>query len=408
MNGVVVTGMALWSPFGRGTRAFWDGLIAGQSGAKRMDRFDVEHKTYRSSHGAAIPGLGAEGSREFHDRSVAMLDAMVDDVLGDASLVSGAGDVSPFDVATILGTSLGPSERLRRFSEGGLGPDADEAGEAIDELSIVGLSARVARRVGARGPVSVVATACASGTSSIGLAYDLIRRGRARRAFAGGIGIVSELSFSGFNILRVLSKEDCRPFDVERSGIMLGDAVALVVLEDEALARNRGANVQAVVTGYASGNEAHHATHPDPTGRAALAVMWNALDRSVANLSRLDYINAHGTGTTANDAAELAAIDQLLAKRGDAAPVGVSSTKGHHGHALAAAGSVEFIATVLAVQNAMIPGTRGLREPEAGFERIDFVRDGGSARDIRLALSNSFAFGGNVASICVERAGTAQ
>src|SRR5207237_495491 len=227
----------------------------------------------------------------------------------------------------------------------------------------------VARQTNARGAAMVVSTACASGTSSIGIGYDWIRRGRAKRVFAGGIGFFSELSFSGFNILRLTARDGCRSFDVERDGMMFGDGFAIVVLEDEEFARRRGAKIWARILGYATANEAFHPTSPDPQGSAGFRAMWQALQRDAGLLSKLDYINAHGTGTLVNDTAELRAIQRLISLDENKKNVAVSSTKGHHGHSLGAAGSVEFIATVLSLKHQQVPPTLGLENPEPGFDK---------------------------------------
>jgi 3-oxoacyl-[acyl-carrier-protein] synthase II len=271
-------------------------------------------------------------------------------------------------------------------------------------LSSAAFHSDLAAQHGAQGPSAMISTACASGTSSIGVAWDWIRQGRAKRVFAGGYGYFSDIPVTGFNILRLVGKEGCHPFDVNRDGMMLGDGFALVVLEDEELARRRGANIIARVAGYSAINEAYHPTSPDPSGDTALRAMWNALGRSEERLASLGYINAHGTGTVANDIAELTAIERLLAQRRGGAPVPVSSTKGHHGHSLGATGSVEFVATLLALQRSFIPATLGLENPEPGFANINLVRGTSLQREIRTALSNSFAFGGNAAAIAIERA----
>lgn len=402
---VVVTGMAIWSPFGRGLEAFWDGLASGRSGRSDVTRFDVTHPAYRTRAAAAITDIGPEMSGRAEEDSLRILRDVVDDVIADSG-VDGS-DVSPYDVAVCLGSSHSVTKSFLDYLRGQCNETVSLSPSGrYSWLSAGSVLSEVASRVDARGSALVVSTACASGTSSIGIAYDLIRQGRARRAFAGGVGYFSELSFSGFNILRLTGRDGCHPFDAERDGMMLGDGIALVVLEDEELARERGARINARIAGYASGNEAYHATAPDPEGAAAFRVMWNALNRSPNLLSRLDYINAHGTATLANDAAELVAVRRLLEMRESNRSVAISSTKGHHGHSLGAAGSVEFVATVLAMQRRVVPPSVGLENSEPGFEDLDLVRGAARPLPIRLALSNSFGFGGNAAAIAVECAET--
>jgi 3-oxoacyl-[acyl-carrier-protein] synthase II len=272
---------------------------------------------------------------------------------------------------------------------------------SFSRLSSAAMLSELGKTLQTRGPALMVSTACASGTSSIGVAYDWIRLGRVRAAYAGGLGYFSQVSFSGFNILRLTGIAGCRPFDRKRDGMMLGDGFALVSLEREDDAVRRGAQILTRIAGYSCANEAYHATSPDPTGESGFNVMWNSLGCSLERLDRLDYINAHGTGTQANDSAELAAVARLLAMRSGEEQVAMSSTKGAHGHCLGGAGSVEFIAMVLAQNRSVVPPNLGLNDPEEHPERLSLLCEP-VARPIRVALSNSFAFSGNVASIAIE------
>jgi len=398
---VVITGMAIWSPYGRGLETFWQGLISGKSARKPVTRFDVENWVYRTKTAATIEEIGTESSGCAESNAIEILSAVIADALEDAE-ISKSGDVPPYETAICLGSSQNVtkvfSDHLRQKRGEAVPPDAFSNYSWVSAGSIL---STVARQTNAQGAAMVVSTACASGTSSIGIGYDWIRHGRAQRVFAGGIGFFSELSFSGFNILRLTAREGCRSFDVARDGMMFGDGFALVVLENEELARRRGAKIWGRILGYATANEAFHPTSPDPEGSAGFRVMWQALRRDAGILSKLDYINAHGTGTLVNDTAELKAIQKLVALGENKKRVAVSSTKGHHGHSLGAAGSVEFVATALALKHQQVPPTLGLETPEAGFDKIDLIQTA-QPHPIRVALSNSFAFGGNVAAIAVE------
>jgi 3-oxoacyl-[acyl-carrier-protein] synthase II len=399
-NSVVVVGMAIWSPYGRGVDAFWSGLVNAAPGRKEIERLDVSHWVFRSKGAATIPEIPGEISGA--DRCArAIMEHIASDALGG---IGESPALSPYDVGVCIGSSHGgATARFLSFLKRRRGENSEsELSDSNTWLSSAALLCSLAARVGAQGPSSMISTACASGTSSIGTGYDWIRRGRARRVFAGGYGYFSDLSLTGFNILRLIGKQGCLPFDTSRDGTMLADGFALVVLEEEEMARRRGAKIIARVVGYSAANEAYHPTSPDPSGDTAMRVMWDAIG-SEDRLARLDYINAHGTGTEANDRAELIAIRRLLARRPGGGTVAVSSTKGHHGHSLGATGSVEFVATLLALQHGFIPPTLGLENPEAGFEDIDLVRGRSRQKEIRVAISNSFAFGGNAAAIAVER-----
>lgn len=400
---VVVVSMAAWTPYGRGLDTFWKGLVSMHSSRGDIARLDVSHWAYRSKIAAGIPDLPGDASGDDHCAHEIMERVVSDAVAG---LAVPAGDLSPYDVGLCLGSSHGGATgRFVNFLRGRLGHAVEpELTVSNTWLSSAAFLSDLAAHLGAQGPSAMISTACASGTSSIGIAYDWIRHGRATRVFAGGYGYFSDISVTGFNVLRLVGKNGCRPFDVGRDGMMLGDGFALVALEDEEFARRRGASIVARVIGYCAVNEAYHPTSPDPSGDTALRAMWNALGKSAERLDRLGYINAHGTGTEANDKAELTAIRRLLSGRRSDAPVGVSSTKGHHGHSLGATGSVEFVAMLLALQRGCVPATLGLENPEPDFADIDLVRGASRPQEIQVALSNSFAFGGNAAAIAVERA----
>jgi 3-oxoacyl-[acyl-carrier-protein] synthase II len=401
---VVVTGIAVETPFGRGLDRLWEGLIGARSAVSPVHRFDTSHKVYRTQKAATVPRLAPEIRGQTDSSAIDIVRELVDELCEQTGARSCG---SPYDTAVCLGSSQSGANTF--FQEyvrlrGGGASDADFT-RSRQWLSSGSLLGEVAKRASALGPAILVSTACASGTSSIGIAYDMIRRGRIQRAIAGGVGYYTEISFSGFNILRLTGRDGCKPFDAERDGMMLGDGFAFVMLEEESSAMARGASVHARILGYASANEAHHATSPDPSGEAGYRVMWNALGKSSANLARLDYINAHGTGTLANDTAELTAIRRLLVGGQRADAVAISSTKGALGHSLGGAGSVEFVATVLSIQKGAAPPTIGLRMPQPGFEDLTLVQDRPDERTIRVALSNSFAFGGNVAAIAVTGPG---
>ena len=396
---VVVTGLAIWSPYGRGLEVFWAGLTGTESARKASRRIDTERPGYRTDQAAAILEIGREDEDNADTVASRILETVCQDLLADAGLASGTDSVQPWEVGVYLGSSQSVTRSLREFMHA----RRAERTPVLEHspLSAASVAGDVAQNVGAQGPALVVSTACASATSAIGIATDGIQQGRIRRAVVGGVGYFTEITFSGFNILRLTGRDGCRPFDAERDGMMLGDGFALALLEDEELALERSARVRARIVGHASGNEAFHPTSPSPEGNAAFRVMWEALGRSEALLNQLDYINAHGTGTTVNDAAEIAAIRRLLELRTEPGNVAVSSTKGHHGHALGAAGGVEFVATVLALENATAPANIGLQAPDPAFAGINLVQGTSQPHPIRIALSNSFAFGGNVSVVAV-------
>ena len=275
------------------------------------------------------------------------------------------------------------------------------AGETPDTALLVAhqpcsVTDLVARRLGARGPRTTIMTACSSSATAIGYAGDLIRLGRAEVAIAGGAEGICRLTYAGFNALRATSPELCRPFDQNRKGLNLGEGAAVLVLELESRARARGADILGYLAGYGVTADAHHMTAPHPEGDGAARAMRAALDDAKLSPDVVDYVNAHGTGTPHNDAAEVAAIRRVFGDRAHRLPV--SSTKSMVGHTLGAAGAVEAVACLLAMRGGYLPPTVNLETPDPAFgsDNIpDFIPR--VAREARpnVILSSSFAFGGN-------------
>ncbi len=245
-------------------------------------------------------------------------------------------------------------------------------------------------------PCQVIANACASGTNAIGHAFECVRSGKYQRILTGGYDALSELVFVGFDSLQAATPEKCRPFDRDRSGMVLGEGAAVLALENLEGARARGARILAEIIGYGISTDNHHLTQPDPSGSGPRRAMEQALQSANRSAEEVDYINAHGTATTFNDAAEGRAIAELFAK------VPVSSTKSMVGHSLGAAGAIEAVVCLAALKAQFLP-------PNINFLNLDPDLDinivANNARDakIDIVLSNSFGFGGTNASILIQK-----
>jgi len=248
---------------------------------------------------------------------------------------------------------------------------------------------------GISAPCQVIANACASGTNAIGHAFECVRSGRYQRVLAGGYDAISELVFTGFDSLQASTPEKCRPFDRQRTGMVLGEGAAVLALENLASAQQRGAPVLAEIIGYGISTDNFHITQPDPTGIGAQQAMQQSLESARVSAKEVDYINAHGTATLFNDAAEGKAISSLFNG------VPVSSTKGMMGHSLGAAGAIEAVICLLALQHQFLP-------PNINFGALDdhldlnIVANKARPAVLRTALSNSFGFGGTNASILMR------
>jgi 3-oxoacyl-[acyl-carrier-protein] synthase II len=251
--------------------------------------------------------------------------------------------------------------------------------------------------VGISAPCQVIANACASGTNAIGHAFECIRSGHYQRVLTGGYDALSALVFVGFDSLRAATPEKCRPFDAARTGMVLGEGAALLALENLDAAKARGATILAEITGYGISTDNHHLTQPHPSGVGPRQAMQEAMRSANLATDEIDYINAHGTATLFNDAAEGKAIAELLPN------VPMSSTKSMMGHSLGAAGAIEAVISILALQHQFLPPNINFRSGDPEL-RLNVVANEARYAPVRAILSNSFGFGGTNASIIVQKA----
>ncbi len=251
--------------------------------------------------------------------------------------------------------------------------------------------------LGLKAPCQVIANACASGTNAIGHAFECVRSGRYQRVLCGGYDALSELVFVGFDSLQASTPEKCRPFDRARTGLVLGEGAAVLALENYSAAEARGARILGEVVGYGLSTDNHHLTQPNPSGNGARQAMQRALDRAHLAPGEIDYINAHGTATPFNDAAEGKAIAELFPR------VPVSSSKGMMGHSLGAAGAIEAVISLLALRDQFLPPNINFRQPDEGLDLHLVANESRPAR-LRTVLSNSFGFGGTNATVILRHA----
>jgi 3-oxoacyl-[acyl-carrier-protein] synthase II len=394
---VVVTGLGVICSIGKNLEEFESSLREGKSGLKKVtpDRFDLSDEYFRSQQGCTIdPELYRELNRKDETMLVDISSKAIAEALQRADL--DIDKVNPRKVGLCMGTSVGASYPFMEWIKDKISNRPPKYDYMV--YTTPQILGQIAGNFGLGGPLSAISTACASGTNSIGRAYDLVQTGRVDYMIAGGVDVFTYLTFSGFNSLFAISKQACRPFDKNRDGLNLGDAAAYVVLETYESAVKRNAPIYAEVGGYSIVNEAYHATAPHPEGIYAYQAMKNALRKSGAAPEHLDYINAHGTATKANDAMEVKAIEKLVGDR----PVYISSTKSMIGHSLGAAGSVEFVATALGIHKQFIPPSINISEQITEKENIQLVKDKAKDYDLKLALSNSFGFSGNMASVALK------
>jgi len=387
---VVVTGLGSVSALGLNTDQFWASLKEGRSGIATLEGFD--------DSGLKVE-LGAQArafdpSRCFFAREIPILDrysqfalAACQEALAQAGLEGAALD----GAAAVIGTGCGGKEtdeatyaQLYQQGKSRVHPFTIPKGMPSAAAS------QVSMQLAITGPVFTVSSACSSANHAIAQAALLIRAGVVQVAVAGGTDAPFTYGLlKAWEALRVLSKDNCRPFSADRSGLVLGEGAGMVVLESEQHAKSRGASVLARLAGSGMSSDAGHITDPSADG-AARAIQAALRDAGI-DRQDVDYVNAHGTGTQANDRTETEALHRVFGPHASA--LMVSSTKSMHGHALGASGGLEFVATVLALRDGVIPPTINFTQPGEGCD-LDYVPNIAREKRIEVAISNSFAFGG--------------
>lgn len=394
---IAITGLGIFCGAGRNVASFTDALLAGKTAIGPVDLFDVS--PFPARIGAQIRGYDPldhfdrrrerKLSRADQFALIAAREALDDSGIyglheaSDLGVVVGAGASGMFQCEQWLRETLKEAKVSPSLLRGLL-PDRT--------------ATELAREFGIAGYQGTVTTACSSSATAIGWGADLVASGMLKAALCGGTDSLSLLTFAGFNSLKVVDPEPCSPFSLGRQGISLGEGAAFLVLEQEDAARERGARIYGYILGYAAAGEAYHMTAPDPTGAPAARVMGGALASAGLSTDDIGWVNAHGTGTPLNDAVESRAMHTVFCER--ASDVPLVSTKSLTGHCLGAAGSVEALATVVALNREIIPQTLNFRgrDPECD---LDYCHEGPSKSDKRAVLSNSFAFGGNITTLAI-------
>ncbi|MBI5113029.1 MAG: beta-ketoacyl-ACP synthase II [Rhodovulum sp.] len=418
MRRVVVTGMGMVTPLGCGVEASWKRLLAGESGARKIEKFDVSDLPAKIA--CTIPrGDGSDGTwnpdqwmepkeQRKVDEFIVFAMAAAQQALQDSGwrpttydeqirtgvmIGSGIGGLEGIADAAVVLKERGPRRVSPFFIPGRL-------------INLA--SGYVSIAHGLKGPNHAVVTACSTGAHAIGDAARLVMLGDADVMVAGGSeSPICRISIAGFSACRALSTSfndeptrASRPYDRDRDGFVMGEGAGVVVLEELEHAKARGARIYAEVIGYGLSGDAHHITAPAEDGDGAFRCMSMAIKRAGIAASEIDYINAHGTSTPLGDEIELGAVQRIVGN--DAARVSMSSTKSSVGHLLGAAGAVEAIFTILAIRDRVAPPTLNLDNPSVDTP-VDLVPHRAKPRDIDVALSNSFGFGGTNASLVFRR-----
>lgn len=408
-NRVVVTGLGVVSPIGIGTEEFWEGLVEGRNGITRVSAFDPSE--YRSQMAAEVNAFDPEDWMDA--KSAARTDRFIHfSLAASAMAIEDAGlDVYDYDhsrMGVYIGSGIGGSTTIEEGQKAlrNKGPKALSP-FFVTKVIINMAASLVSVKYGLKGPMSASSLACSTGASAIGDAFRVLQRGDADVILAGSSeACLTPLPFAGFCSARSLSTRNdspetaSRPFDKNRNGFVMGEGAGVVVLETFEHAVNRGARIYTELSGYGNVADAYHITAPAPDGDGMKRVMKLALADAEVDPLDVGYINAHGTSTLLNDKIESAAIIEVFGEHAKA--LKVSSIKSMIGHLLGGAGSVEFISTVMAVHKSMIPPTINYEEPDPECP-LDYVTNGAEPKDLDVAISNSFGFGGCNACLVVKR-----
>ena len=397
---VVITGAGIVSALGIGWRKNAEGFRAGRTAFRPVSLFDVTRQRVRTAAELSLPTVLP--TTRLTARQVARLDRAGAMLLlaGHEAWVQSGWEPSE-DLPLVLGTTAGGMSLGEAYFRLAVREPRRHRHQPTRALQYQAQTqARtLANALGFNGPVTIISNACASGANAIGHAWELIRHGQAERILAGGHDALCQMVFSGFDSLQALSPTACRPFDVRRDGLAIGEGAAILALETLDSARRRSAVILGELIGYGTTIDPHHLTQPQPQGDGAMAAMTLACASARVNPAEIDYINAHGTGTQLNDSAEAAAINRWAGPR--ATTLAVSSTKAGIGHLLGAAGAVEAVVCLMSLREQWLPPETTLETPDPACNFL-IVRQPHDAR-VDVVLSNSFGFGGVNAALILRR-----
>ncbi len=410
---VVITGAGALTPIGNTLPEYWEGLKAGKSGAAPITKFDTT--LFKTKFACEVKGFNFE---DFMDRKEGRkMDpfsqyAMVvaDEAIKDANLP--LSELNPDRVGVIWGSGIGGlltfQEEMKSYVKGGNNPRFNPffIPKMIPDLS----AGHISIKYGFRGPNFVTVSACASSTNAIYDAYTYIKLGKADIIVSGGSeAAVCEAGVGGFNALKALSERNdspetaSRPYDKDRDGFVLGEGAGAVIVEEYEHAKRRGAKIYAEIIGGGLSADAYHITAPHPDGAGIIKVMENALLEAEINADQVDYINTHGTSTPLGDLGEIKAIQKVFGEQ--AYKMNISSTKSMTGHLLGAAGAIEVIACLLAINEGIIAPTINHFADDEGLDpRLNLTFNKAQKRNVNIALSNTFGFGGHNASVLLRKA----
>ena len=408
MRRVVVTGLGAITPVGNNVNEFWDGIVNGKCGIDQITLFDTEN--FKVKLAGEVKNFNVEDY--FDRREAKRLDRFshfaivaARELMKDSKLDVNSIDPTRFGVAVSSG--IGGLQTIENNAQTLFEKGPDRISPMYIPMAINNMAAgNIAIEVGAKGESFCMTTACASATHTIGECFRIIKHGYQDVMIAGGTeASITPTGIAGFTNIKALSQEPDKtrasiPFDKERSGFVMGEGAGIILLEELEHAKKRGAKIYAEIVGYGATSDAYHITSPAPDGEGGARAMINAMKDAGVNPEDVTYINAHGTATPLNDKYETMAVKTAF---GEASKkVMVSSTKGHTGHLLGAAGGVEAVACVKAIEKGMVPPTIGYKVPDEECD-LDIVPNEARKVEVKYAMSNSLGFGGHNSSILFKK-----
>lgn len=405
---VVVTGMGAITPIGNNVDEFWKGLKEEKSGIDEITLFDTTQ--YKVKLAGEVKGF--EPEEYFDKRSCKRLDRFVQfamvaarEAMKDSGITTKNTDMTK--VGVVVGSGIGGLSTIEEQNRNLVEKGPDRVSPMYIPMCIGNMAAgNIAIDLGIKGESVAMVTACASATHSIGESYRMIKHGYQDAVITGGAeASITPTGIAGFTNIKALTQETDKnrasiPFDKERSGFVMGEGAGILVLEELEHAKKRGANIYAEIVGYGASSDAYHITSPSPDGEGAARAMKNAIKDANIKPEDITYINAHGTSTPLNDKGETMAIKLALQEAAES--VMVSSTKGNTGHLLGAAGGIEAIACVKAIEENFVPATIHYKEKDEECD-LDIVPNKGRKTEVKVAMSNSLGFGGHNSSILFQK-----
>ena len=403
MKRVAVTGLGVICPLGDNVESVWNSMKAGKSGIDRLQRMDPS--PYRVKIGGEIKDRrriedfeGKHGTR--YERSAVLSILAVEEALKSSSL--SLGELEKLRPGAFFGTTMGGVQLVERLSELNAQNRASEINpDSFDKVQGSHIAFSVLDHLGLSGETMVFSNACASGNYAIGWGFEQIRSGKLDVAFCGGVDAFSRVAFTGFNRLLSLTPDKCRPFSANRKGLVVSEGVGVLLLEEWEKAKARGAHIYCEIGGYGLGMDAFHMTSPHPEGLGAYESIQRAMGQAQLNPGSVDFISAHGTGTPANDKTESIAIKKFF---GAECKIPVDSIKSMIGHTMGAASAIEAVMTCLSLEQGVLLPTINWEIADENCV-ADCVPNQSRSFTGRVALSNSFAFGGNTSCLVMVKRG---